>query len=122
MQELIDRITVNVGIDRERAGKAVSIILNFLNDAAPPDKMAELLDSLPGAREMISSEDLGGGGGMMGGMMGLMAAMNALTKAGLSMSQVQGVGKETFKYAQEKASDETVDDVISSVPGLSQFV
>ena len=121
MQELIDRITANVGVDRERAGEAVSIILNFLNDAAPPDKMAELLDSLPGAREMMSSGDQGGGG-MMGGMMGLMSAMNALTKAGLSMGQVQGVGKETFKYAQEKAGDETVDDVISSVPGLSQFV
>ena len=121
MQELIGRITANVGIDQDLATKAVSIILNFLNGSAPPDKMAKLLDSLPEARDVISS-DTGGGGGMMGGMMGAMGAMSALTEAGLGMGQVQGVTKETISYAKEKAGADTVDEIVASIPGLSQFV
>ena len=120
MQELIGRISANVGIDRELAAKAVSIILNFLNDAAPPDKMAKLLESLPDARDVITSD--GGGGGTMGGMMGAMAAMNALTETGLGMAQVQGVTKETIAYVKEKAGADTVDEIVAAIPGLSQFV
>lgn len=118
MDELTDRIAANVGIDRELAAKSVSIILNFLNQAAPPDKMERLVDKLPEARDMITSES---GGGTMGGMMGAMAAMSALNEAGLSMGQVQGVTRETIAYAKEKAGEETVADLIASIPGLSQF-
>ena len=119
MDELTDRISANVGIDRELAAKAVSIILNFLNDAAPADKMAKLLESLPEAREVITSE--GGGGGMFGGMMGVMGAMSALSEAGLGTGHIQSVTKETVAYAKEKAGADTVDDLIASIPGLSQF-
>ncbi|MDP2620333.1 MAG: DUF2267 domain-containing protein [Hyphomicrobiales bacterium] len=121
MGELIDRISAQVGIGRELADKAVSIILNFLNDAAPPDKMAKLLESLPEARDAITSEG-GSGGGTFGGMMGAMGAMSALSEAGLSMDQIRGVTKETVVYAKEKAGADTVDDLIGSIPGLSQFV
>lgn len=121
MDELIDRICATVGIDRELADKSVAIILNFLNDAAPADKMAKLLESLPEAREVITSEG-GSGGGAFGGMMGAMGAMSALTDVGLSMDQIRGVTKETVGYAKEKAGDETIDDLIGSIPGLSQFV
>ena len=119
MEELIGRITSNVGIDEELAGKAISIILNFLNNSAPEDKMAQLLDALPGASDLITDE--GGGGMFSGGAMGAMGAMNDLTSAGLSMGQVQGVTSEVVGYAREK-SGSVVDEIVSSIPGLSQFV
>ena len=120
MDELTDRISANVGIDRELAEKAVSIILNFLNEAAPADKMAKLLESLPEARDAITTES-GKSGGMFAGMMGVMGAMSALSDAGLGTGQIQSVTRETVGYAKEKAGAETVDDLIASIPGLSQF-
>jgi hypothetical protein len=119
MEELIGRITSNVGIDEELAGKAISIILNFLNKSAPEDKMAELLGAMPGASDLITDE--GGGGLFSGGAMGAMGAMNDLTSAGLSMGQVQGVTSEVVGFAREK-SGSVVDEIVSSIPGLSQFV
>ena len=120
MDELTERISANVGIAEEQAEKAVSIILNFLNEAAPQDQMTKLLDALPEAREKITSEG-GGGGGMFAGMMGVMGAMSALSEAGLSMDQIQGVTRETVVYAKEKAGEDTVNDLIAAIPGLSQF-
>jgi hypothetical protein len=120
MRELTDRITAKLGIDAELADKAVSIILNFLNGAAPPDKMAKVLESLPEAREAITTEG-GKSGGMLAGMMGAMGAMSALSDAGLSMDQIKGVTRETIAYAKEKAGADTIDELIGSIPGLSQF-
>jgi len=119
MEELIGLITSKVGIDKELASKAISIILNFLNKSAPEEKMAELLSSMPGASDLITDE--GGGGMFSGGAMGAMGAMNDLTSAGLSMGQVQGVISEVVEYAR-KDNGAVVDEIVSSIPGLSQFV
>ncbi len=120
MEELIARIAANAGIDEALAKKAVTIILNFLNKSAPEDKMTQLLDGMPDARDLITTD--GGGGGMFGGgMMGAMGAMNDLTSAGLSMGQVQGVTKDLVDYSREQSGD-VVDEIISSIPGLSQLV
>jgi len=121
MGELTDRICAKVGIDAALAEKAVTIILNFLNGAAPAEKMAKLVEALPEVRDLITSPGGGGGGSMFGGMMGVMGAMSALSDAGLSMEQIQGVTRETVAYAKEKAGADTVDDLIGSIPGLSQF-
>ena len=119
MQELIARIAKNVGIDQDLAMKAVGIIMQFLSEAAPGDKVGALLDALPGAREFLEAQ---GGGGSFGGMMGAIAAANEMTEAGLDLSQVQDVTKETIKYAREKAGEETVNNIVASIPGLSQFI
>ncbi|MBZ0215289.1 MAG: DUF2267 domain-containing protein [Fimbriimonadaceae bacterium] len=119
MDELISRIAKNAGIDEDLAKKAITIILNFLNKSAPEDKMTELLDGMPEARELITDD--GKGGMFGGGMMGAMGAMNDLTSAGLSMGQVQGVTKDLVDYSREKSGD-VVDEIIASIPGLSQIV
>ena len=60
------------------------------------------------------------GGGMFGG--GVMGLGSALMGMGLGMGEIAGVSKETMVFAKEKAGDGPVDEVISSIPGLSQFV
>jgi hypothetical protein len=124
MDELVGLISSKVGISEDLARKAVEIILNFLNKSAPDDKMAQLLDAIPGSREAVESGG-SGGGGLFGGAMGAMGAMgavNEMTSAGLSMGQVQEVTKTTVRYAKEQAGEDTVNDIIASVPGLSQFI
>jgi hypothetical protein len=55
-----------------------------------------------------------GGGGIMG-------LGQQLMSQGLGMSEISTLAKETIAVARQHAGDETVDQVIASVPGLSQF-
>jgi hypothetical protein len=63
-----------------------------------------------------------GGGfmGMMGG--GVMALGQNLMSAGVSMGQMQPLGRELFAYGREKAGEDVMGPIVGSIPGLSQFV
>lgn len=123
MDELINRITNSVGIDADKAENAVGMILGFLQSEGPQDKIAEMLDAMPGARDLIDKAG-GGGGGMLGGMMGggVMGLGSKLMGLGLGMGEISGISKETISFAKEQAGEEPVDEVINAIPGLSQFV
>lgn len=125
MNELISRVMASAGIDEPLARKAVGIILNFLNREGPDEPMQTILAVVPESDELMAEGGGGGGGGIMGnlmGGMGAMGALNELTSAGLSMGEVQSVTSELVAFAKEKAGPEPVDDVVQSIPGLSQFV
>ena len=49
MGELIGQLTVKVGIDEIVAGKTIGIILGFLRNEGPADKVQALIDKIPGA-------------------------------------------------------------------------
>ena len=38
------------------------------------------------------------------------------------MGQVQGVTQRIIAYAREKAGEDTVGEIVGSIPGLGQFV
>ena len=129
MNELIERIVNNVGIDAATAEKAVGIIMNFLLNEGPRDKVRELLARIPGGEAYAAQAaepaesgfgGFGGLGSLMGG--GMMKAFNELTGAGLNMAQIQAVTRETVHYARDKAGEDLVGQVVGSIPGLSQFV
>lgn len=120
MEELIARITANVGIDAATAEKSVSLILAFLQKEGPADKVQQLLAAIPGAEDAVSQVKSGGFfSNLVGGVMGL---GSQLMSAGLGMGEISGVAKETIRFAKEKAGDEPVDAVIGAIPGLGQFV
>lgn len=116
MDELVNQLVDAVGVSREQAERAVAIIIGFLKTAGPQDKVAELMEKLPGANAIETPDSSG-----MGGMMGAMAAFNSLTSAGLGMGEIQGVTRQLVAYAKQHAGDELVDEVVGSIPGLSQF-
>lgn len=118
MNELLDRLVANVGIERAIAEKAVGIILAFLIKEGPSDKVQALIDQLPGAETAIQEADSGTGSGM-GGIMGVGTKLMA---AGLSMSQMQAVTREIIAYFREKAGEDAVGEIVGSIPGLGQFV
>lgn len=133
MQDLIVRIAGKAGISEDIARKAVSIIISFLAKEGPDSQVGKLLDSIPGARAMVDEggeADSGGGGGLLGGLGsmlgggsgGAMAAFGQLSNLGLEMDEVKTVAKETLDYSKEQAGEDTVDEIISSIPGLSQFI
>lgn len=123
MDELIARLVAKVGIDQGAAEKAVGIIFQFLLKEGPADKVRALMARLPGADELMESQEgldaSGGGGFAMGGLMGAGTKMMA---AGLSMGQVQSVTREVIAYAREQAGDDAIGEIVGAIPGLSQFV
>ena len=119
MEDLIGRLVANVGVDRSAAEKSVGIILDFLLKEGPADKVKALIDKIPGANALLSSQSESGSGFSMGGIMGAGTKMMA---AGLSMGQVQAVTRETIGYAREKIGDDAVGEIVGAIPGLSQFV
>jgi hypothetical protein len=118
MDELLDRLVAKVGIDRGVAEKSVGIILTFLLKEGPSDKVQALIDKMPGAEAAMQTAGSDAGFGM-GGVMGVGTKLMA---AGLSMDQMQGVTREIIAYAREKAGEDTVGEIVGSIPGLGQFV
>ncbi|HZS64540.1 MAG TPA: DUF2267 domain-containing protein [Xanthobacteraceae bacterium] len=117
MDELIGRLVAKTGVSREAAGKAVGIILDFLQKEGPPERVQALLNRLPGAEALVQSSG-GDGGGLFGGLMGVGTRMMG---AGLSMGQVQAVTRETIAFAREKVGEDAVGEIVASIPGLGQF-
>ena len=130
MNELVTRVAENVGIEPATAEKAVGMILGFLQREAADGPVARMIEAIPGASELIAqyNGEGSGGGGLLGGLMaaigggGVMALGQQLMSQGLGMGEITSLAKETIAFAKEKAGDDVVDEVVASVPGLSQFV
>jgi hypothetical protein len=124
MDELIERLVADVGIDRATAEKAVGIILEFLVKEGPADKVQPLLTKLPGAEAVMqrAATESDSAGLMAGAMGGVMGAGMRMMSAGLSMGQVQSVTRAVIAYTREKAGEDAVGEIVAAVPGLSQFV
>src|SRR3954451_3488925 len=122
MEELIGRLVAGIGVDRTVAANAVGIILQFLVKEGPADKVRALIDKLPGAEAAMNGAppDTSSGGGMFGG--GIMAAGSRMMAAGLSMSEVQAVSRETIAFAREKVGEDAIGEIVGAIPGLGQFV
>ena len=128
MDELIARVTASTGLDAATAQKAIGLILAFLKKEGPPAEVNQLLAAMPGAEQAVAQSGDGGsgasGGGLMGMMMGggVMALGTQLMSAGVSMGQMQPLGRELFAYGREKAGEDVMGPIVGSVPGLGQFV
>jgi hypothetical protein len=114
MDELVAQVASNAGVEPAVARRAVAIILKFLLSEGAGAKVQELIDALPGAADAVASAPE-----VRGGVMG---AFNALSATGLGMGDIQGVTREFVAYAKSKIGAPAVDEVIGSIPGLSQFV
>ncbi|MEI8145658.1 MAG: DUF2267 domain-containing protein [Alphaproteobacteria bacterium] len=124
MNDLIARVAAAAGIDEALAGKAIGMILGFMQKEAP-GPAGEMLQQMPGATELIAASQGGGGMmGMMGGMMGggIMGLGAQLMGAGLDMGQMQTVGRELFAHGRETVGEEAMGKVVAAIPGLSQFI
>ncbi|WP_114945545.1 DUF2267 domain-containing protein [Microvirga calopogonii] len=126
MEELIARVTQKTGLDQATAHKAIGLILGYLQKEGPQAEVNQLIETLPGAQDAIEQSKTGASGGLMGmvGSMGggVMALGGQLMGIGVSMGQMQPLGKELFAYGREKAGEDTMGTIMGSIPGLSQFV
>lgn len=128
MNELVERVSTAAGIEPESARKAIGLILNFMLQEGPGIEVNTIIDKIPGAREAMSgaaAEEDGGSvlngltGGRSAGLMGLASQLGGL---GLSMGEMQTIGREVLAYAREKAGEDAVGAVAGAIPGLHQLM
>jgi hypothetical protein len=120
MDELIGRLATSAGIEDAVAEKSVGMILGFLRNEGPSDKVQALIDRIPGADAAISASSNGGGlGKLMGG--GLMALGTRLMGLGLGMSEIQSIARELFRFGRDKIGADQMGEIIAGTPGLKQF-
>ncbi|EJJ28488.1 hypothetical protein [Rhizobium sp. CF142] len=131
MNEIVTEIANRVGIAPDLAEKALGMMLGFLQREAADGPVAEMIEKIPGATELVAQfngEGSSSGGGLLGGLMsalgggGIMGLGQQLMSEGLGMSEITSLAKETIAIAKQYAGEEVVDQVVASVPGLSQFV
>jgi hypothetical protein len=120
MDELIGRLAVKAGIDNAVAEKTVGIVLGFLRNEGPSDKVQALIDKIPGAEAAIAASNSGGGlARLMGG--GLMAVGSRLMGLGLGMGEIQNIARELFTFGRDIIGADQMGEIIAGTPGLSQF-
>jgi len=120
MDELIGRLATKAGIGDAVAEKTIGIILGFLRNEGPSDRVQALIDRIPGAEAAIAaSNNTGGLGRLMGG--GLMALGTRLMGLGLGISEIQNVARELFRFGRDKIGADEMGEIIAGTPGLSQF-
>ena len=107
MDELVGQLAAKAGIDNAVATKTVGIILGFLRNEGPADKVQALIDKIPGAEAAIAASNNGG----LSKLMGL----------GLGMSEIQNIARELFRFGRDKIGADQMGEIISGTPGLSQF-
>ena len=120
MDELTGWLASKAGIEDAVAEKTIGIILGFLRNEGPSDKVQALIDKIPGAEAAISASESGNGlGRLMGG--GLMAVGGRLMGLGLGVSDIQNIVRELFRFGRDKIGADQMHEIISGTPGLSQF-
>jgi len=120
MDELIGRLAVKAGIDNVVAEKTIGIILGFLRNEGPSDKVQVLIDKIPGAEAAIVASSNGSGlARLMGG--GLMALGSKLMGLGLGIGEIQNVARELLRFGRDTIGADQMGEIIAGTPGLSQF-
>ena len=119
MDELIGQLAVRAGIDDAVAEKTVGIILGFLRNEGPAEKVQALIDQIPGAEDAISASGNSGLGRLMGG--GLMAVGTRLMGLGLGIGEIQNIARELFRFGRDKIGADQMGEIIAGTPGLKQF-
>jgi hypothetical protein len=119
MDELIGRLAAKAGIDNAVAEKTIGIMLGFLRNEGPGDKVQALIDKIPGAEAAIAASSNGGLGRLMGG--GLMALGTKLMGLGLGMGEIQSVARELFRFGRDQIGADQMGEIIAGTPGLRQF-
>ena len=61
MDELIGRLALKAGIDGAVAEKPIGIVLGFIRNEGPSDKVQALIDQIPGAEAAIAASSSNSG-------------------------------------------------------------
>jgi hypothetical protein len=120
MDELIGRLAAKAGIENAVAESTIGIILGFLRNEGPSDKVQTLIDSISGAEAAIAASSGSDGiGSLMGG--GLMALGTRLMGLGLGIGEIQNIARGLLRFGRDKIGADQMGEIVAGTPGLRQF-
>ncbi len=125
IHDLVAMIATATGLDAVRAEKGAGIVLNLLQTQGNQAKVSEVFGRIPGALEMATRANSGGGlmakmaGGMMGGPL---AAITRLQAEGITTEQQKIVMATVLSYCSKHAGSDLMKAAAANVPGLSGYL
>ena len=138
MNDFIESVTSQLGLDESTAKGATGSVLGFLKSGLG-DQFSEIANKLPGAEDLISAapdpgESGGGGGGLLGSitqaassMLGGKAGegmdlMGSLGNLGLSTDQGGSLVSMLIDYIKEKVGEQAVAMITEKLPILKSVL
>ena len=135
IEELIELVADRSGLTDEQAHLGLSGALALITMHADPGKTQELLDAIPGSRELANEgAALTQNKGVMSGLMskaggsGGAAMADAMTinqhlaKKGVNVSDMQEILPVAMTFVQEKTGKDLLREVLLSIPGLGPLL
>ncbi len=126
MEEFLNLVQHEIGVDESVAKMAVGHVLAFLQKECSEGALKEFFDKVPGAKALVENveSEPASSGSVLGGLFssGVMGLASKLNMLGLDMGQIQKLAHEIFKYAETILVKEKVEAIAGSIPGLSQFI
>jgi hypothetical protein len=120
MDELIERLAAKAGIERAVAEKTIGIMLGFLRSQGPSDRVAMLIDRIPGADGAVESSISSAGlSALMGS--GLMAVGSRLMGLGLGIAEIRNAARELISFGRDRIGADRMQEIVAGTPGLDQF-
>ena len=122
MQDLVDHVSTETGLEPATSRKAIGIVLDFVQKSVPPAVSAAVIDPLPGARAAASAaaeDEAEGGGSATPGLMGL---ADRLMAEGVGMGAMQSLGRAMFDGLRRHVGDGPVDEVVRAIPELEHVM
>jgi len=136
MDELIQKLTNQLGIDASVANNATGKVMAMVKQHAGDDLFAKITAAVPGASESAEQGAVepaaasAGGGGMFGKLAGMASGAlggsgggglelgAALSSAGLDPSQLGGFVSTVVTFLKEKVGDDVMDQILAKFPVL----
>lgn len=129
MQDLINRVVQNVGIDASTAQPAIGVVLNLLKSVLPESVVSSLMSAIPGSDALLGAADSQAGSGGITGMLG--GALSSVTGGSTgavtqALGKLQGLGldgdkskslvSEVLSYAKEQVPPEVSAELEKNLP------
>ncbi|SMP46033.1 Protein of unknown function VcgC/VcgE [Neorhodopirellula lusitana] len=138
MDELIEQLTSQLGIDSSTANAGVSKTMAMLKDHAGDDLFGKISGAIPGAAEAAQADGGSAGAVAGGGMLGKLAGMassalggnaggglemaSALASTGIDAEKLGPFITTVIGFLKEKLGDDVVDQLLSKLPMLKTLL
>ncbi len=136
MQEFIENIAKQLGINEAIAKQATSVIVGFIKSKLADGDFGDLASKIPGLSDLADAQPSGdeGGGGLLGGVMKMASSAiggeagdaleltGKLKDTGLDVGQMGSLGSGLIDFIKDKAGDGAVDMITSQMPELKKML
>ena len=135
MDQIVSAIAQKLGIPEAVVRSGLAVVLNFLKQKAGGTEFGALLNMIPGASDLANAPapDAGVGGNLLGNLIGSVSSMfggqsadigkavAGLENAGIKTEQIAPFVQTFVGEAKKIAGEDTVNNVLASVPGLANL-